>query len=289
MKHSSSGSLLSGTLLAAALALAPARPAAAASPAVGTAQGTLTMNGDATPLKYAYAIVEPDSSDKAKENVRVILSNVALSPKAVESWSERMGMDGLKAVEVLFDPEGHIISGEFRHPVKSFSATGMHEYTKDPSDAGTIAGRLKMAKTDDFFGTKYTYDATFKAAIARKEKPKAIPAAAGAAAEKSAQGKAYRVYEKALRAGDVATLKKTVTAERAKMLDDPKMAKEALPLIQMMMPKKIAILDLKTEGADAATLVVSGPGMDGKEMRGEAKMKSEGGQWKVAEESWKNN
>jgi hypothetical protein len=262
--------------------------ALAAGPALapGQAKGTFTMNGEATPLTHAYAVTEPDSSDKTKERVRVILSNVPLSQKQVEGWAERMGMNDLKAVEVVFDPDGQIVSGEFRHPVKSFSATGMHEFTKDASGPGTIAGRLKMSKTDDFFGTKYTYDATFNAAITHKVKPTPPSAAAGAAAEKSAQGKAYRAYEKALRAGDVATLKRSVTAERAKQFGDPKM-KEGLKIIQMMMPKDIRILDLRTEGA-SATLVLLGKGPGGEESTGEATMRTEGGQWKVAEESWKS-
>jgi len=265
-------------LLAAALLAVASSSLSAAGLAPGEAKGTFTMNGQSSPLSHAYAIAE-------KENVRVILSNVPLSPKQVEEWSERMGMSDLKAVELVFNPEGQIVSGEFRHPVKSFSATGMHEFTKETLDAGAVAGRVKMSKTDDFFGTKYTYDATFNAKVVRKSVPAPPSAAAGSAAEKSAQGKAYRAYEKALRAGDVATLKKSVPAERAKQLDDPKMAKEGLELIRMMMPKEIKLLDVKVSG-DTATLVMSGKGEMG-DQRGEATMKLVGGRWLVADESWK--
>jgi hypothetical protein len=262
--------------------------ASAAGLAPGEAKGTFTMNGQATPITHAYAIAEPDSSDKSKENVRVILSNVPLSPKAVESWSDRMGMSDLKAVEIVFNPAGEIISGEFRHPVKSFSATGMHEFTKEKMDAGAIAGRLKMSKTDDFFGTKYTYDVAFNAAVVHKAKPAPPNPAAAAAAEKSPQAKAYRAYEKSLRAGDLAAIKKGLSAERAKQMDAEPKAKEMIGLVQMMMPKEIKILDVKPEGASAATLLVSGPSaMDGKPTSGEVKMKLEGGAWKVDTESWK--
>jgi hypothetical protein len=263
--------------------------ASAAGLAPGEAKGTFTMNGQATPITHAYAIAEPDSSDKSKENVRVILSNVPLSPKAVESWSDRMGMSDLKAVEIVFNPAGEIISGEFRHPVKSFSATGMHEFTKEKLDAGAVAGRLKTSKPGEFFGTTYSYDVTFAAKVERKEKPKPPNPAAAAAAEKSPQAKAYRAYEKALRAGDMAGIKKGVTAERAKQLDAEPKAKEMIGLIGMMMPKEIKILDLKTEGPNAATLVLSGKGEGGGEETGEAKMKVEGGAWKVDVESWKGS
>jgi hypothetical protein len=278
MKPRIGGAVLALVSSAALVGAAPLTP--------GQAKGTFTMNGQSSPLAHAYAIAEPGSFDKSTEDVRVILTNVPLSPKQVEEWSERMGMNDLKAVEIVFDSKGQIISGEFRHPVKSFSATGMHEYTKEASPAGTIAGRLKTSKPGEFFGTTYSYDATFSATIARREKPKPPAPGAGAAAEKSAQGKAYRAYEKALRAGDLAALKKMVVAERAKQLEDPK-AKEMLGMIGMLMPKTITIVDLRTDGKDSATLVLSGKGEDG-ESRGEAEMKLEGGAWKIGKESWKS-
>src|SRR4029450_8753554 len=45
----------------------------------GTATGTFTVKGKAVKLAHAYAIAEPDPFDKAKEAVRVPVSDVPLT------------------------------------------------------------------------------------------------------------------------------------------------------------------------------------------------------------------
>jgi hypothetical protein len=111
------------------------------------------------------------------------------------------------------------------------------------------------------------------------EKPTALPADGGDI------GKAYMAYNKAFAAGDVEALKKMVTAERARQLDDPKM-KEMLPMMQSMMAKDIKITG-GTMTSKEATLNVEGKDETGAKETGTVHMVLEDKVWKVEKESWK--
>ena len=87
-------------------------------------------------------------------------------------------------------------------------------------------------------------------ALAEEEKSKPLPAGGGD------PGKAYASYVKILAAGDIDGIKKAVTADRGKQLDDPKM-KAMLPMIQSMQPKDIKVTG-GTMTSKEATLNVEG-------------------------------
>ena len=108
-----------------------------------------------------------------------------------------------------------------------------------------IEGKLSIPKPDDFAGSTYQYEATFKAAI----EPAAKAAAAGSSGQTAvkgtplpagggAPGKAYMDYLKVLASGDQARLRAVISADRAKSMDDPDF-KKMLPMIQAMAPKNV--------------------------------------------------
>lgn len=120
----------------------------------------------------------------------------------------------------------------------------------------------------------------FKAAIAGDQKPaSALPADGGE------PGKAYMVYCKAMTSGDMAALKKLVSAERAKQMDDPDFQK-MFPMIQSMMAKDIKITG-GTMSGNMATLNAEGKdSMGGGTAKGTISMVLEDKQWKVEKDSW---
>jgi len=100
-------------------------------------------------------------------------------------------------------------------------------------------------------------------------------------------GKAYMEYCRAIKAGDMAALKKVVSADRAKEMDDPEFAKMFFPMIQSIMAKDIKITG-GTIAGNQATLNAQGKDeMTGGVSKGTISMVLEGTQWKVAEDSWK--
>lgn len=98
-------------------------------------------------------------------------------------------------------------------------------------------------------------------------------------------GKVYLEQQKALKAKDLAGLKKVMSAQRVKEMADPKF-KEMIDMIAEMAPTDVKILG-GTQTGDTATL--NATGKQGPEtMKGEITLLKEGGAWKVDKESWKN-
>ncbi len=118
------------------------------------------------------------------------------------------------------------------------------------------------------------------AAETTAEKPTTLPADGGE------PGKVYMTYTKAFASGDVAALKKMVTAARAKELDDPQM-KQMLPMIQALQPKDIKVIGGTMTSKDA-NLNAEGKDETGAKQTGTIHMILEDKTWKVEKESWKS-
>jgi len=114
------------------------------------------------------------------------------------------------------------------------------------------------------------------------EKPTTLPSDGGA------PGKAYMEYCKAMKDGKMDALKKLVTSDRAKQMDDPEFAK-MFPMIQSMMAKDIKVTG-GTMTAKEANLTAEGKdSMAGGVTKGEIHMLLEDKQWKVEKDSWKSD
>lgn len=100
-------------------------------------------------------------------------------------------------------------------------------------------------------------------------------------------GKAYMEYCKAMKDGKMDVLKKLVTSDRAKQMDDPEFAK-MFPMMQSMMAKDIKVTG-GTMTAKEANLTAEGKdSMAGGVAKGEIHMVLEDKQWKVEKDSWKS-
>jgi hypothetical protein len=183
-------------LAASAIALAVPSPIFAAD---GTAEGTLTINGTAISLKYAYASPQPGFFDKNKEDIHVLLSDVPLSDEQREDVFELMKLarDGsARIVEVVLDAEAKPISGAFfAQPFEGMvSATGMHVFEPSAFEHKRIAGRLHTDGARTFQSVTYEYAVTFSATIPRPPTAEEV-----AAALASPAGRAAAAYVTALR------------------------------------------------------------------------------------------
>ena len=166
----------------------------------GTATGQLTLNGQTVALTHAYASAQPGFFDKSTEDVRILLSDVALpdNTRADVFQLIRMGREGAaRVVEVVIDASGDPIRGSFYATAfdGSVSATGMHKFERQSLDRQKISGRLWMSEPHEFHGVTFQYDALFSAPIPRpptaEELSAAIdspPAIAAAAALKAVLG-----------------------------------------------------------------------------------------------------
>jgi hypothetical protein len=142
----------------------------------GTANGTFTVKGKATKLVYAYATAKPDPSDKTKEEIVLILSDVPLTP-AVRRDPTPFGLQDLTranklhAISIRIDSSKAITSTsmyDYAFKMGSVSVAGSNiKLDVKTLDKATIAGKVYTAKPDDFNDIPFEYAVTFSAPITR--------------------------------------------------------------------------------------------------------------------------
>jgi hypothetical protein len=260
----------------------------------GTAKGTLTVNGKTVQLKYAYAAQREDPFDKKKTAIQVLITDQQVPADAARDEFKLMEVrdkQHINGVSILVTDDQRIVSGGLYSPnlkkMDFVSGVGMQKLELTAMTKDRIAGHVAVPK-DDFFDNVYSYDVTFdapvgmsKAAAAAMDKPKGTPLPAGG----GDVGKAYEAYRKALLAGNLAALKKTVSADKVASIDDPEF-KDHLKIIQAMTPKKVTITGGAVDG-DTATLLATAK--EGNETStGKITMVREGGAWKLGKESWES-
>jgi hypothetical protein len=109
--------------------------------------------------------------------------------------------------------------------------------------------------------------------------------------ESTPQGKAYRVQEKTIKAGDYEGYKKTMTKASAagmdKQLKEMNMdSKKGMEFMKMMLPTELKFTSLKVD-KNKATLQATGK-VGGEANKGTIEFEQEDGQWKIAQQSWTN-
>jgi hypothetical protein len=143
----------------------------------GKAEGQLTVAGKQIKLAFAYASAQPGFFDKTREDVRVILSDVPLTAKALDDDFERIDMakaGKLHCVELTIDQEKQPISVTVRHEAFKVSVSGGS--TEDVFEAKTFDGKVidgriyRKSPGKSFEDIEYTYDVTFKVTITHKSK-----------------------------------------------------------------------------------------------------------------------
>ncbi len=246
----------------------------------GTAEGTLTINGNATPLRHAYASEKPSPSEKGKRVIYVVLSDVPISAADLDDdfGLMRLGRDSkVHAVEIRINMLRKAESGSFYDSAfegASVSTSGMHNFDWDVFNKDTISGKLWMEEPGEIDGTTYHYTATFKAAV----RPEPQPTAVGAEAEKSGPGRAALAFIEAARTGNKEAIKPTVSEEMYQDLEGP-MGPEILEMLPQMFPPGMKLTAVYESG-DKATIEAE---MKEKDGTSTIKMKAArvNGEWKM--------
>src|SRR5205823_13176493 len=117
--------------------------------------------------------------------------------------------------------------------------------------------------------------------VAPPPPPKGTPLPAGG----GDPAKAYLAFDKAVAAGDMAAVKRGVSAEQAKEMGSEDF-KKMFPLMQALRAKNVKITGGTIDG-DTATLLATGKDESGAST-GTITMVREGGAWKVKGEEWKS-
>jgi hypothetical protein len=256
----------------------------------GTASGTLTVNGQVFPVKYAYAAQFPDFFDKSKLATRLVVSDAPIPDAAIQDEMELMSLaraGKMNAVQFEIGASKSNISmsihsnklGGSMNMSKNFDAKSIPVFTADRIEGALSAEPAKMG------GMSYAYNVKFATAIAPCVVA-AVPTAADAAAAATAgSAQAYLAFVAAVKAGNKAKMLELASPKVRQMMDQPDFA-ENLSMVQALMPSKIQVLKAD-EAGDEAKLTVSGV-EDGKTKQGTVTMMRQAGKWYLVKESWRS-
>lgn len=263
-------------LLAALLLLsAHTRPA----PETGTASGTLTLNGTRFALMHAYASARPGFFDKTTEDVRVLLSDVAIPDSALTDVFDliHLARDGkAHVVEVLLNSTGTPIGGGIFAEAfgGNVSLAGPHRFEPTRFDSKAIAGRMWMNEPSSFVNVTFHYDATFSAPIPRPPTEAEI-----AATLTTPPALAASAYLAAVRTGDLSAVRRLLNDAAAADYSGADAANR-LAQAQADIPPDSRVVHLRMQSDGTALADVEGH-EQGIVIGAILKMVQERGVWKV--------
>ncbi len=145
----------------------------------GTAKGKMIVNGKTIELTHAYAIAQPNTFHKEKEDIRVIFSDKPIGDEALRHDRDQLdklaagGQFHAIAVTIGDDMSGHGKSadGNDIYTVEInkgwMNTGGLDVFEMTSLDKKAIAGRLHMKSPHNFSDEHATfdYDVTFSAPI----------------------------------------------------------------------------------------------------------------------------
>ncbi len=147
----------------------------------GTVKGHMIVNGKTVELTHAYAFARPDSFDKEKEVVRVILSDAPITDEELrhdrDTLDKRAADGSFHAIAIVVgdDMFGHGKSAQGNDIYTSeinggwINTSGLDKLEMSSMDTKSIAGRAHTDGSHDFENphVAFDYDVTFKAPIVR--------------------------------------------------------------------------------------------------------------------------
>jgi hypothetical protein len=256
-----------------------------------SSSGTLTVNGTEFIISDGHATTRPDPWDDSKTTVFLVFTDQKLPAGALfDEWAlTSLADEGISGLTVQIDDEKDAIGGSLFspafHEIHQFSTSGNQKIEITTWSADRVAGSVSV-QGDDFFDETYAYSVRFDLPI--ETAPAGGPAGEiltgePLPADGGEVGVAYENYRKAMAAGDLDGIRRSVISEMAEQTRSEDFL-EILPMIQSMQPAAIRITGGSVDGNSATLLVES---LDEENTTATVTMQREDGQWKLVNEAWK--
>jgi hypothetical protein len=260
----------------------------------GTASGSIVIDGTSMKLNYAYAMAQPNTFDKEKTDIAILLTE---NPVQNETFKD---VEDLRDVAVRqrgwlyfeINDEQKPITEVADHP--SLGATQLQmsgitrsDFVKKEFSKERIAGSCKTKNADEILGHKYEVDVTFNAPILQAKIPEPLPDEKTGKAlppDGGAPGKAYLNFVKAVQKKDLETVKKFAPSPEEGIDYNDEELKEMIEFMAELTPKDLKITKGFIKG-DRAVLYVTGT-LEEEKQYGTIEMIKKEGSWRVKEESW---
>lgn len=261
----------------------------------GTAKGSLTVNGKSSPLSHAYAMAQPNTFEKSKTDIAVLLTEKPLPEGALKDVEEIEDALPKQQAYALFrmDESGKLTYELISHPSLGKNRLMMSDiatkarFTARVFGKDRVEGSVETLKTEEIFEHTYAIKATFSTPVLRAKVPEPLPDAKTGKplpADGGEPGKAYLAFVKALHARDLAAVRSMAPQDQADMSDEE--LKEALEFFASITPADITIMRGYIRD-DRAALYVEGT-VEKEKQFGTIEMKKTGGKWRPLKTGWSN-
>jgi hypothetical protein len=252
--------------------------AAGVKSSAGTASGTLTIDGKGIPLKYAYAMSQPNTFDAAKNDLAVLLTEKSLPDGALngivdlrDATRNQHGYAYFKinnAGKPIYELIDHPATKEGKYSQIQMSGFTHAGFVPGRMGKDRVEGSFATSKPEDFMTYKYEINAEFSAPLL-----------------KGAPGKVYNAHRKAIRDKDIAALRRMAPDSETKDMSDSDLEK-AIDFMNTISPATPKITRGYVKG-DKAVLYVEGV-LEGKKQYGTVELAAKGKTWFIIHESWSN-
>jgi hypothetical protein len=261
----------------------------------GTASGTLTIDGKGIPLKYAYAMSQPNTFDDAKNDIAVLLTEKSLPDGALngigdlrDATRNHHGYAYFKinnAGKPIYELIDHPATKEGKYSQIQMSGFTHAGFVPGRMGKDRVEGSFATSKPEDFMTYKYEINAEFSAPLLKAKLPEPLPNAKDGKklpAGGGAPGKVYNTHRKAIRDKDVAALRRMAPDSETSDSD----LEKAIDFMNTISPATPKITRGYVKG-DKAVLYVEGV-LEGKKQYGTVELAAKGKTWFIVHENWSN-
>lgn len=274
--------MISLLVLAAVLFALPGRAVAA------KVSGTYTLDGKKYVITSVLAKTDENPLDEERKDIVVLLTDAPVTADQFNMGSlYRMSMDGkIHGIMATFNEDkecaGLVVLG-----ITQRSGYNVCDFDPLQFDLTMISGKVSTTLQESL-GHEYEFSIQFESAVTDAVEKSVdqntgtpLPVGGGE------PGKAYMEYDRAIQSGNIGVIKKFAPSEEAaKQLDNPE-AKKMLQMMKAMRATGLMITKGFMDG-NRATLIVEGKdSMSGGMATATVTMFRSGNQWKVVNESWK--
>lgn len=265
----------------------------------GTASGTLTINGKGIPLKYAYAMAQPNTFDASKNDIAILLTEKSLAEETLKGIADlreatrnqqgwaffKINSAGKSIYEVIDHPS--LKEGKYGQiQMSGFTHAG---FLPKKMGKDRVEGSFATSKPEDFMTYKYEINAEFSAPLLKAKLPDPLPdAKTGKAlpADGGEPGKVYKAHRRAIRDKDITALRRTAPEEQTKNRSD-KDLEDLLDFLKTMSPDTPKIVRGYAKD-NRAVLYVEGV-LEGEKQYGTVEFAARGKSWYIIKEKWSNS
>jgi len=262
----------------------------------GTASGSISIDGTNMKLNYAYAVAQPNTFEKDKTDIAVLLTEKPVPDEAFKDVEDLRDVGVRQHGWVYFEinDKQKPITEVADHPSLGseqlqMSGITRSDFVQKEFNKERIAGSFKTKAAEKVLDHIYEVDVTFNAPILQAKMPEPLPDAKTGKAlppDGGDPGKAYLNFVRAVHRKDLETIRKLapLPEEGIKYTDEE--LKGAMEFMAALTPKNPRITKGFVE-RDRAVLYVTGT-LEKEKQYGTVEMIKKEGSWRVKKESWSN-